>query len=232
MKQIALVGINGYIGSALFEKLQKNKKYNVTGVTRDNYSYFQKRSYDLVINAAMPSKRLWAEQNPLLDFDETVKKTADLVYTWQYKKFIQISTISARSELDRVYGRNKAAAERICLDDKNLIFRLTSTFGDRLTKGSVIDILNGQKVWVDGRSRYSFASLEFVTSWISENLDRKGIVEVGARNSLSLERIAHYLGVKVSFQGKVDHQIVKNPLPEFPDAREILKYLKMRINKI
>ncbi len=232
MKQVAVIGSGGYIGSALFEKLQKDKKYKVTGVTRDNYSYFSKRSFDIVINAAMPAKRLWAEQNPEKDFIETVRKTADLVYTWKYKKFVQISTISARSELDKVYGRNKAAAEKISLFGNNLIVRLTSTFGDTLSKGSVIDILNKQKVWVDGRSRYSFASLDFVTDWIAKNLDTTGIVEVGARNSLSLEAIAKHLKIVVPFQGKLDHQIVKNPLPEFPDAREILKYLNERIKNI
>ncbi len=232
MKRVAVIGSGGYIGSALFEKIQKNKKYNVSGVTRDNYSYFSKRSFDIVINAAMPAKRLWAEQNPEKDFIETVKKTADLVYTWKYKKFVQISTISARSELDKVYGRNKAAAENISLFDKNLIVRLTSTFGDTLSKGAVIDILNERKVWVDSKSKYSFASLDFVTDWIASNLERKGIIEVGAKNALSLERIVKHLGVVVPFQGKVDHQIVQNPLPEFPDAREILKYLKKRIKSL
>jgi len=232
MKRVALIGSGGYVGSALLEKLQNVKKYKVTGVTRDNYSYWQKKDFDIVINAAMPSKRLWAEQNPAKDFVETVKKTADLVYGWHYNRFVQISTISARSELDKVYGRNKAAAEKISLFDNNLIIRLTSTYDDKLQKGAVIDILNGQKVWVDGKSRYSFASLDFVTGWIVANLERKGIVEVGARNSLSLEKIANHLSIKVKFQGKLDHQIVKNPLPEFPDAKEILSYLKERIKNL
>jgi len=230
-KRIALIGVSGYIGSALFEKLVQNEEVKITGITRKNYSYWQERKFDIVINAAMPAKRKWAEENPEKDFLETVKKTADIVNLWHYKKFVQISTISARSELDKVYGRHKAAAEKISTFGNNLVVRLTSTYGNTLQKGSVIDILNGQKVWVSRKSKYSFASLDFVTGWIADNLERKGIIEVGAKNSLSLERIVEHLGITVPFHGKIDHQVVRNPLAEFPDATEILKYLKKRINK-
>lgn len=232
MKRIAVIGAGGYVGSALFEKLQKDKNNNVTGVTRSNYSYWQKRKFDIVINAAMSSARLWAEEHPDRDFIESVKKTADIIYNWKYKKLVQISTISARSELDRVYGRHKAAAENLCSFGDNLIIRLTATYGDTLQKGAVVDILNGRKVWVDAKSRYSFASLDFVSGWVATHLELKGTIEVGARNSLSLARIARHLGLMIPFQGKLDHQEVQNPLPEFPEAKEILKYLKKRINNI
>ena len=231
MKSVAVIGANGYVGTALFDKLKKTQDLKVTSVTRKNYLYFQKRKFDIVINAAMPAKRLWARENPEKDFEETVKKTADIVFNWNYKKLIQISTISARSELETVYGRNKAAAEQLVKFNNNLIVRLTATYDDALQRGALIDILQERKVWVSKYSRYSFASLNFVTGWIANNLERKGIIEVGAKNSLSLQSIVDHLGVAVAFQGKLDHQIVRSPLPEFPDAKEILKYLKKRINK-
>ena len=61
----------------------------------------------------MPSKRFWAQQNPKKDFRETVEKTFNIVNDWKSSKIIQISSISARSQLDTVYGRHKAASEKL-----------------------------------------------------------------------------------------------------------------------
>lgn len=178
----------------------------------------------------MPSARYWAEQNPKADFVETVKKTEEIVSEWKYKKLVQISTISARTELDLVYGRHKAAAEKLCDPAKSLIVRLTSTYSDSLSKGALIDIVNKKKVFVDKKSRYGFSSLDFVTMWISNNLERKGLVEVGARNSVSLEEIVKHFKLAIEFDGKLDVQEVKNPSANFPDARNVLTFLKNKMN--
>lgn len=226
MKHVALIGAKGYIGSTLYKELGKYKTLNVEAVTRQNYSYWKKLKYDIVINSAMPSARFWAKNNPDEDFNETVEKTADIVYGWNYEKIIQISTISARTELNTIYGRHKAAAETLCNFGNNLIIRLTATYSDTLKKGALIDILEGKKVYVNKKSRYSFASLEFVCSWIAKNLDKKGIIEVGAKNSITLEEIVKYLKLGVAFEGPIDVQRILNPLPEFPDAYEVLPFLK------
>lgn len=231
MKYIALIGANGYVGSALYKELSKNKTLRVEPVIRKNYSYWRNRIFDMVINAAMPSSRFWAENNPDKDFVETVKKTADIVYGWKYKKLIQISTISTRNERNIIYGRHKAAAEILCNFGENLIIRLSSTYGDTLQKGALIDILNGKRVYVSEKSRYCFASLKFVCKWIAQNIDKKGIQEVGAKNSISLEEIVKYLHMSVPFEGRIDIQEIQNPLPEFPDAKEVLSFLQVKIKR-
>lgn len=231
MKSIALIGAKGYIGSALYKELQKNKNLLITPVTRQNYSKFKKKEFDIVINAAMPSGRFWAQQHPNEDFLETVQKTADIVYGWKYKKIIQISTISARSETETIYGKHKALAESLCDFGENLIVRLTATYGPTLKKGVLIDILNNNIVYVSGKSRYSFASLEFVCKWIAQNLAKKGIREVGAKNAVSLEKIAKSLKSSITFEGRLDTQEVQNPEPDFPDALEVLQYLQGKLDK-
>lgn len=231
MKSIAVIGAKGFVGSAIYNKLLTNKSLITTGVTRQNYSYYKKKEFDIVINAAMPAARFWARQNPHKDFNETVKRTANIVNTWNYNKIIQISTISARSELDSVYGRHKAAAEKIVKFGQNQIVRLTSMYADTLTTGALIDILNKKKVFVDGKSRYAFASLDFVSNWISTHLDETGLIELGAKNSLSIEEIVKHLKLDIRLEGKVDMQEVRNPRPEFPDAREVLSFLKNKLKK-
>ena len=232
MKTIALIGASGYIGSALYKELQRNKNFNTQPVVRTNYAYWRKREFDIVINAAMPSSRFWAQNNPSHDFAATVERTADIVYNWKYQKLVQISTISARSEINSIYGRNKAAAEKICDFGENLIVRLTATFGNSLKKGVLVDIINNKKVYVSEKSRYSFASLDFVSKWISDNLQRKGLIEVGARNSLSLEAIIKSLKLSIKFEGRIDIQEVDKPKINYPDAKEVLSFLMEEIRKV
>lgn len=225
MQSVALVGAKGYVGNALAVALAADRAYSVTGVTRDNYAEMRKHSYDILINAAMPSARFFAKNNPTEDFKETVQKTADLLYGWQFKKFVQISTVSARCQLDTVYGRHKASAEALCIFGENLIIRLGSMYGPGLAKGVLVDMMEGRKVFVDGESRYCFVPLSFVAKWIVSNLGRSGIVEVGAKNAIALREIAQHLGKKIEFEGARDDQEIENPGPDFPDARDVLGFL-------
>ncbi len=234
MFSIAVVGAHGYVGSALCDALEAaGNGCSVTRVTRENYHAAQAASYDIVINAAMPSKRFWAKSNPSADFEETVKKTTDLFHEWSYKKFIQISSVSARCQLDTVYGQHKAAAERVCQAPQTLIVRLGPMYSRNLSKGVLIDILENKKVWLDGNSRYAFASLDFVSRWIATNLNFCGTVEVGARNSVSLKEVAMALKKDILFEGPADHQEIENPQTEFPDARDVFLFMeKMNSKKV
>ena len=70
---IGLLGSNGFVGKN-FTKILK-KKIQFLSITRENYKDYLKTSFDYLINAAMPSKRFWAKNNPDLDYKETVKNT-------------------------------------------------------------------------------------------------------------------------------------------------------------
>lgn len=228
MTSIAVVGASGYVGSALAAALARDPDIILSAVTRANYTRMQTREYDILINAAMPSKRSWARDNPESDFVETVRKTADLVYGWRFKKFVQVSSVSARCQLDTVYGRHKAAAEKICLFGDNLIVRLGPMYSGGLRKGVLIDMLEDRKVFVDGNSRYCFAPLEFVVSWISRNLTRSGIVELGARNAITLREVAEHLGCRIEFEGSLDHQEILSPEEDYPDAYDVLTFMEKK----
>lgn len=225
MKSVAIIGANGYVGKALYLSLVKSNRYLVTAVTRDNYLELQKNKFDIVINSAMPSARFKAKNDPVWDFTETVTKTSGILYGWNFKKFIQISTVSARCQLDTVYGRHKAAAEKLCDFGDNLIVRLGAMYSEDLSKGVLVDIMEGRKVFVDGNSRYCFAHRDFITSWIVENLDRKGIVEVGGKNAVALKDIAKYLGKNIEFEGSLDHQEIEFPEADYPEAKLVLDFL-------
>ena len=225
MITVALFGANGFVGKSLHAALLSTGKYNVLPVTRDTCSAHLGKFYNIVINAAVPAARFAAKKDPKKDFLETVQKTADIFYGCTYDKFVHVSTVSARCQLDTVYGRHKLAAEDICRSDNTLIVRLSSMFGDELKKGVLIDILKGQKVFVDGASRYSFSSVDFVAGYISSHLHLTGLIEVGAINTLSMADIAKHLQASTEFEGPVDIQEIMDPDPTFPDSKEVFKFL-------
>ena len=224
MLNVGIIGANGYLGSALCLSCRHFPSYAVTAVTRQNYADCPGVEYDVLINCAMPSARFWAKNNPTADFVETVQKTADLVYGWRFNKFVQISTVSARCQLDTVYGRHKAAAEVLC-PDNHLIVRLGAIYDHEMRKGVLIDMIQGKTVFVDAESKYCFAARGFVADWIAANLLRSGVVEVGGRNAICLKDVARHIGSRSTFVGDVDHQELLVPDPAFPEASEVLDFL-------
>lgn len=242
MKSVAVIGANGYVGRAICDALYLNninpdRKYTfgVFEVTRDNYEGKRKERitnpstpYQVLINCAMPGKRLWANINPEKDYIETVEKTKELLTTWSYNQFINISTISARCESDTTYGHNRLESEKLCQAKSNnsLIVRLTAMYSDNISRGALVDIVNNRKVYVNENSRYSFTPLKFVGTWIANNIDRTGLIELGAKNTISLKEIVAHLGLTIEFGERVDIQEIANPESDFPDAKDILPFME------
>ena len=172
----------------------------------------------------MPSGKFWANNNPEIDFKETVEKTANLLYGWKFKKFVQVSTVSARCQLDTIYGRHKAAAEKLCDFGNNLIVRLGALYSAEMKKGVLVDMIQGKKVYVNGASRYSFISVSFCADWVVSNLDREGTVEIGGKNAVALKDAADHMGTNVEFEGAVHHLDIESA-EDLPEASDVLRFL-------
>jgi nucleoside-diphosphate-sugar epimerase len=225
LMRIAVVGALGFVGSAICAAVSRSSNHTLVRVIRDTYEEArQDGPYDIVVNAAMPSKRFWARQYPRLDFIETVEKTERLLDEWQWTKFVQISSISARSQMDTVYGRHKAAAEQLCSFGENLIVRLGPMYGEGLTKGALVDLANDRTVFVAADSRYCFAPVSWVAETIVDNLHLAGTIEVGANDSITLAEIARSIGSASDFRGGADHQEPTTTWPSAPSARAVVDY--------
>ena len=225
--RIGLIGAQGFVGSAIATGCAKVPEIDLVQVMRTNYEAAATDGhYDVLINAAMPSRRFWARHNPGLDFVETVVKTSQLLYNWSWGKFVQISSISARSQLDTVYGRHKAAAEKLCSFDDNLVLRLGPMYGEDLDKGVLIDLLNDSTVFVSADSRYCFAPIEWIGEWIPKNLHLVGVMDLGGTNAVALGEVAEAVGSQSTFEGVVDDQILTNPVDDAPSARDAIEYLR------
>lgn len=227
-KTIGLFGATGFVGSQLSISLKK-LGHDVTDITRDNFNENLGKEFDYVINAACPGARFKANQNPEWDYKETVEKTKQIYHGVKFQKFIQISSISARTQQDTPYGKNRFVAENLVNDGNALIVRLGPMFGPTLQKGVLIDMLNHSTVFVGENSKYSFAPLEEVGDWIAKNLDKKGVCEFGARSSIVLKDLAKELGIKVNFDGEDDFQEPRAVEPDYPDINLVIEFMKEKL---
>ena len=166
-----------------------------------------------------------AKQNPHQDFIETVEKTFKIINDWESSKIIQISSISARSQTNTTYGRNKAAAEKLVDNDNNLILRLGPMYGETLNKGVLIDMKNNDNVYVSKESLYCFAPVEWVGKWISKNLHLSGTLEIGSNNAIKLHEIAKRIGSKSKFIGSIDNQIISKEIKDGPEAVDVINFI-------
>ncbi len=226
MLTIALIGADGFVGKSIKKYILNDKSNLITCVTRANYEESkEEKEYDILINAAMPSKRFWAKQNPNKDFCETVEKTFKIANDWKSSKIIQVSSISARSQLETIYGRHKAAAEKIVGNKKNLILRLGPMYGKSLNKGVLIDMKNNNNVYVSKESLYCFAPVDWVGQWISRNLHLTGTIDIGGKNAIKLNQIAQRIGSKSKFIGPIDNQIISKEIKDAPEAIDVIDFI-------
>ena len=226
MKSVGLIGANGFVGRSIKKFLLGNKEICTTCITRENYEESKvKKEYDVLINAAMPSKRFWANQNPYLDFNETVKKTFDIANNWKSSKIVQISSISARSQLNTIYGRHKAAAEKIVSNENNLILRLGPMYGKRLSKGVLIDLMKNNRIYISKESLYCFAPVEWVGEWIATNIHLRGIRDLGGNNAISVGEVAREINSKSIFEGPVDNQVISKEIKSAPESNHVIDYI-------
>jgi nucleoside-diphosphate-sugar epimerase len=226
--RIALIGADGFVGSAIDEALANVGGHETLRVSRANYDEAKRGEYDVVVNSAMPSGRFWAKNNPHRDFVETVEKTHRLLNDWKWTRLVQISSVSARAQLDTVYGRHKAAAEALCDLAECLVVRLGPMFGPTLAKGVLIDMVDNKQVFVSGDSRYAFSPLDWVARSIVESLGETGLKEISVKESLKLIDVRNAIGSTSEFTGPVDIQELDTPYDDAPPVERVLDFLRSR----
>lgn len=226
MNTVGIIGSKGFLGRSLC-KISKNYDYEIIEISRDNYEHHKSKKFDVLINSATPSKKFWAFDNPYIDFQKTVDLTADLTYNWNYEKLIQISTISAKDYSNHhPYAINKKSAEIIASYKNHLIVRLGTLYGEGLNKGALYDLLNSKQLFVDIKSEYDYISTDFVSQWIFQNFNRSGLVELGARDTISLLDIANDLSLQINSSGRLEKIYSTQLEPGMPSAKDVLYFAK------
>ena len=229
MKKVAVIGSCGFVGSQISNEIISSKNLSLVPVSRGDNLKDAIREADVVIHSANSAQRFFAENNPEEDFCESVEKTATIKELAESKPFILISSISARTQLHTVYGRNRRSCELIADPSKSLVVRLGPMYGTGKSIGVLNDIINNRKVYAAPTTEYAFVDVRYtakkIISLVSED-DTIEISEIGAKNGISLESLRNKLKSTSTFEGKDDTQIPVSPPNDAPDVNEVILFAK------
>ena len=106
-------------------------------------------------------------------------------------------------------------------------------YGKGLTKGVLMDMINNSKVYINGKSKYSFTDVSWNAKWIVDNLNSKEkLVEIGATDYIELNQLAKLINSISEFDGEIDDQIILNKSYKFDSSMQVLSFLKHKKNEI
>jgi dTDP-4-dehydrorhamnose reductase len=235
MLSVVVIGAKGFVGTEVCKFINILKDYSLIKVARGDDIEDAISKSDVVIHAANPSKRFYAENNPEEDFEESVQKTRLIKKNVGNKKLILISSISARTELDTVYGRNRRECEKIVECKNTLIIRLGPMFGSGKNVGALNDLLCNNPVYVSGDTKYAYVNIKYnaqkIVSYINDST-LNGYIELGSKEGISLTKLKKIIGSSSVFQGKDDTQIPIDPPKDAPDVMNVVNYVQTLIPKM
>lgn len=224
-RKIAVIGARGFVGSAVSAEIQQREGLELIPVVRGDDVEASVSEADIIIHSANSARRFFAQKNPERDFHDTVEKMHDVKACVQGKKMVLVSTISARIQLDTVYGRNRRACELMVMDKPgNLIVRLGPMYGERKAAGALHDILNNRQCFVSGSTRYAYVDVAYNARKIIDLIDYTGVLELGAKDTISLNELKAAIGSTTEFEGPDDTQILNTTQDDAPDAREVVDF--------
>ncbi|MDP3052546.1 MAG: NAD-dependent epimerase/dehydratase family protein [bacterium] len=225
-KTIGVIGGMGLLGLDLVRFLQKN--YKVDGITRENYDTFRGKHYDVVINANGNSKRFWANEHPLEDFEKSTFSVYKSLFDFSFGMYVFISSPDVYEDYsnpgstkeDRIidpqklspYGFHKHLGELIVRRCKSnyLILRSAAILGTGLKKGPIFDILCGKKPFVGLDSQIQLVTTEEIANivqYLLGRLSKNEIYNVGGRGTFLLKNMTKYIGSIVPPDSGVEKQI-------------------------
>ncbi|MCL2330849.1 MAG: NAD-dependent epimerase/dehydratase family protein [Phycisphaerae bacterium] len=188
---VFVMGGRGFVGSAygrLFARL--GIEHEILEI--DNYAHYRGRSCDILINANGNSKKFLATQDPLAEFDGTVRPVCQSLHDIKFNKYVLCSTCDVYNEFadpalnheaveidparQSRYGFHKHIAERFVRYEAKdyLIFRFGGFVGPNMRKNPIFDILNGGPLWLAAESRLQFLHTDVAAATVW-NMIQRGI---------------------------------------------------------
>lgn len=185
---IFIIGGNGFVGSAIVRACHTAGR-ECAVITRDNYDLFRGRKCSILINANGNSKKFLSNEQPLLDFDLSVRSVRASLIDFESKFYVHLSSCDvypdcsspATTREDQPidvsrqsrYGFHKLIAEE-CVrhaSKKHLILRMGGFIGAGLKKNPIFDILNGGPLWLHPDSELQFLSSDVLAESVFQLID-------------------------------------------------------------
>jgi len=222
--KIAVLGAGGFVGGACVDVLKSRSEHEVISVYRATPMDSIKDGIDLVIHAANPAKRFLANQHPDDDLHSTVDRTKFFLQNFVGSRFLLISSISCRTQSVTPYGKHRRDCEDLVLWNGGGVVRLGPLFGGNREHDTLHDIVNGRDIYYSAETEYAYCELDWAAKYIVDKLlPFEGLIEIGARNTVTLQSIATLVSSRSRFTGPVDHQFPQG-FDSGPDASEVFKY--------
>jgi nucleoside-diphosphate-sugar epimerase len=172
--KVAVIGADGFVGSAFVALLATRPEVDLAQVTRASYAGFSGNVYDVVVDASCNSRKYLADERPVDEFDQSVTHRLRTLHDFPARLCVHVSSVDVYSDLstpettaeDAVidlalvshYGLHKLLAEQLVRHYARrwLIVRLAGMVGPRLRKNPVYDILHCQPLRIHPDSQYQF----------------------------------------------------------------------------
>lgn len=257
--KIAVLGGNGLLGFDLVRFLTSKKSssssFDVTSITRDTYEENKDKEFDLFINANGNSKRFWALQNVLQDFESSTVSVYKTMFDFQFKKYVYISSIDVypdpsspqKTQEDQsikitdqnAYGFHKYLSEQIVKKYTSdwLILRSSMILGSNMKKGPFYDILNGNSILVTLNSKLQLITTNAIAEIIKALVDKSVLCEtinVGGAGAFVFGKIGKYFDKEIEVSPEAQKQVYEMDVEKikrlYPDLKTSEEYLQEFLN--
>lgn len=251
---VIIIGGEGFVGSAYTRYCQQNN-LNYLVINRANYNNYIGTACDLLINANGNSKKFLAKDNPLLEFDASVRSVRQSLIDFPAKKYVFLSSCDVYPDCSNYdttkedliiniaeqtpYGFHKYLAEQ-CVQHchKNwLIFRMGGFVGIGMKKNPIFDILQGEKMWLDPQSQLQYINTDIAANIVMEIIKKEyhhEIFNLCGNGLITLQEIIDITNSKVKVNPnspKVCYEVSIAKLKQIvniPNSREmVLDFVKL-----
>lgn len=246
---IFILGGNGFVGSA-FARLCRATGQEHVVLARDNYAAHRGRACSVLVNANGNSKKFLSNDEPLVDFDQSVRSVRASLVDFRYDTYVYLSSCDVypdcsmreatrESQLLDVsrqsrYGFHKYLAEQCVrhVAKRHLVFRMGGFVGPGLKKNAIHDILNGGPLWLDPASELQFLHCDTLAQLVLR-LVQTGVVNdtfnICGRDTVRLAEVIAWAGGGVPVRDgapRVRYEIDLGKLSqhvELPETRPTVK---------
>ena len=214
-QRVLVLGGTGFVGSAIAAEAQR-RGWSTLAVGSRDAACIERGDYDLVINANGNSRKYLAVEQPLEDFDRSVRSVALSLHTISCRHYVLISSSEVypfpddptRNAEDTPldpsrlspYGFHKFLAETLVRRFARRwgILRLSGLVGPRLKKNAIYDLLTGAPLHVHPDSAFQFLDTRRLAAMLFELLEdgalNDAVFNCGGMGTVTVRQVAEWIG--------------------------------------